>query len=41
MNVVSGIVRMITVSRGFEMAQRAIVTQDELLKHAANDLARV
>ncbi len=40
-NVVSGIVRMITVSRGFEMAQRAIVTQDELLKHAANDLARV
>jgi flagellar basal-body rod protein FlgF len=40
-NVVSGLVRMITVSRGFEMAQRAIVTQDELLKHAANDLAHV
>lgn len=40
-NVVGGLVRMITVSRGFEMAQRAIVTQDELLKHAANDLARV
>lgn len=40
-NVVSGMVRMVTVSRGFEMAQRAIVTQDELLKHAANDLARV
>jgi flagellar basal-body rod protein FlgF len=40
-NIVSGMVRMITVSRGFEMAQRAIVTQDEMLKHAANDLARV
>ena len=40
-NVVSGVVRMVTVSRAFEMAQRAIVTQDELLKHAANDLARV
>lgn len=40
-NVVSGMVRMITVSRAFEMAQRAIVTQDEMLKHAANDLGRV
>jgi flagellar basal body rod protein FlgG len=40
-NVVAGMVRMITVSRAFEMAQRAIVTQDDLLKHAANDLARV
>lgn len=40
-NVVGGMVRLITVSRGFEMAQRAIVTQDEMLKHAANDLARV
>ena len=40
-NMVGGIVRMITVSRAFEMAQRAIVTQDELLKHAANELARV
>lgn len=40
-NLVAGIVRMITVSRGFEMAQRAIVTQDELLKHAANELARI
>jgi len=39
-NMVSGMVRMITVSRAFEMAQRAIVTQDELLKHAANDLGR-
>jgi flagellar basal-body rod protein FlgF len=40
-NLVSGMVRMITASRGFEMAQRAIVTQDEMLKHAANDLAHV
>ncbi len=40
-NVVSGMVRLITVSRSFDMAQRAIVTQDEMLKHAANDLARV
>jgi flagellar basal-body rod protein FlgF len=40
-NVVSGMVSLITTSRGFEMAQRAILTQDDLLKHAANDLARV
>ncbi|HLJ55952.1 MAG TPA: flagellar hook-basal body protein [Chthonomonadaceae bacterium] len=40
-NAVSGMVRLITVSRGFDMAQRAILTQDDLLKHAANDLARV
>ena len=40
-NVVAGMVRMITVSRAFEMAQRAVVTQDDLLKHAANDLGRV
>jgi flagellar basal body rod protein FlgG len=40
-NVVAGMVKMITVSRAFEMAQRAIITQDDLLKHAANDLARV
>jgi flagellar basal-body rod protein FlgF len=40
-NVVSGMVHLITTSRGFDMAQRAILTQDDLLKHAANDLARV
>jgi len=40
-NVVAGMVKMITVSRAFEMAQRAIITQDDLLKHAANDLGRV
>ena len=40
-NVVGGMVRLITVSRGFEMAQRAILTQDDMLKHAANDLGHV
>jgi flagellar basal-body rod protein FlgF len=41
MNPVEGLVRMITVSRGFEMAQRALTTQDEMLRHAANDVGRL
>ncbi len=40
-NVVRGMVQMISVSRSFEMAQRAIITQDELLKHAANEVGKL
>jgi flagellar basal-body rod protein FlgF len=40
-NAVSGMVQMITISRAFEMAQRAIVTQDEMLRHAANEVGKV
>jgi flagellar basal-body rod protein FlgG len=40
-NPIGGIIQMISVTRAFEMAQRAIVTQDEMLKHAANEVGRV
>lgn len=40
-NVMQGMVRLITVSRSFEMAQRALTTQDELLKQAATEVGRV
>lgn len=40
-NVMQGLVRLITVSRSFEMAQRALTTQDELLKQAATEVGRV
>ena len=41
MNVVQGLVRMITVQRGFDMAQRAITTQDELLKQATTEVGKL
>lgn len=40
-DTVHDLVQMITVSRGFEIAQRALVTQDELLRHAANEVGKV
>jgi len=41
MNPVEGMVRMIVVSRNFEMAHRAVTTQDELLKQAASEIGKV
>lgn len=41
MDPVRGMVQMLTVSRSFDMAQRALTTQDELLKQAATELGRV
>lgn len=41
LNTVHGLIEMISVSRGFDLAHRALVTQDELLRHAANDLGRI
>ena len=41
MNPVEGMVRMILVSRNFEMAHRAVTTQDELIKQAASEIGRV
>jgi flagellar basal-body rod protein FlgG len=40
-DTVRSLVQMITVSRGFDMAQRAITTQDDLLKHAQSELGRL
>jgi flagellar basal-body rod protein FlgG len=40
-NMMQGLVRLITVSRSFEMAQRALTTQDELLKQAATEVGKV
>jgi flagellar basal-body rod protein FlgF len=40
-DTVHDLVQMITISRGFEIAQRAVITQDDMLKHAANDLGRL
>jgi flagellar basal-body rod protein FlgG len=40
-NTVRSLVQMITVSRGFDMAQKAIQTQDELLKHAQSELGKL
>ncbi len=40
-NSVRDLVQMITVSRGFDIAQRALTTQDDMLRHAANDLGKV
>ncbi len=39
-NAVTDLVRLITVSRGFEMAQRAVTTQDELLRLAATEVGK-
>ncbi len=40
-NSVRDLVQLITVSRGFDIAQRAVTTQDDMLRHAANDLGKV
>lgn len=40
-NTVRDLVEMITVSRAFEIAQRALTTQDEMLRRAANDIGRL
>jgi len=40
-NSVRSLVQMITLSRGFDMAQRAILTQDELLKSAQSELGKL
>ncbi|HLK57568.1 MAG TPA: flagellar hook-basal body protein [Chthonomonadaceae bacterium] len=40
-NPMLSLVELITISRGFEMAQRAIITQDEMLRHATNDVGKV
>jgi flagellar basal-body rod protein FlgG len=41
MDSVRGMVRMLVVSRGFDMAQRALTTQDEMLRQAAGELGKV
>lgn len=41
MDAVSGMVRMLVVTRSFDMAQRALTTQDELLRQAASELGKV
>jgi flagellar basal-body rod protein FlgF len=41
MSPVQGMVQMLVVSRSFEMAQRALTTQDELLRQAATELGKV
>lgn len=40
-NVMEGLVHLITVSRSFEMAQKALTTQDELLRQATTELGKV
>ena len=40
-NTVQDLVQLITVSRGFDIAQRAVTTQDDMLRHAANELGKV
>jgi flagellar basal-body rod protein FlgF len=40
-NSARSLVQMITVSRAFDMAQRALTTQDALLGHASNELGKL
>lgn len=40
-NSVLSLVQMITTSRGFEMAQKALTTQDDLIRQASSDLGKV
>ena len=40
-NSARSLVQMITVTRGFDMAQRALTTQDDLLRHASNELGKL
>lgn len=40
-NVMEGLVHLITVSRNFEMAQKALTTQDDLLRQAATEIGKV
>lgn len=41
MDTVQGLVKLITISRGFDMAQRAVTTQDELLSKAASEIGKL
>jgi len=41
MNIVLGMVRLLTTSRSFEMSQKAVATQDELLRQAATEVGKV
>ena len=41
MDTVGSLVKLITVSRGFDMAQRAVTTQDELLSKAASEVGKI
>lgn len=41
MDPVRGMVHMLNVSRSFDLAQRALTTQDELLKQAATELGKI
>ncbi len=40
-NVMEGLVHLITVSRSFEMAQKALTTQDDLLRQATTEIGKV
>jgi flagellar basal-body rod protein FlgF len=40
-NTVRSLVQMITITRGFDMAQRAITTQDDMLKQAQTEVGKV
>ena len=40
-NGVRSMVEMITITRAFDMAHRALTTQDELLRHAAAEVGKV
>ena len=40
-NSARSLVQMITVTRGFDMAQRALTTQDDLIRHASNELGKL
>ncbi len=41
MDTVQGLVKLITVSRGFDLAQRAVTSQDELLSKAASEIGKI
>ena len=40
-NSAQSLVQMITMTRSFDMAQRALMTQDDLLRHASNELGKL
>lgn len=40
-NPVACMVQLMSVNRSFDMAQRAIVTQDEMTKHATTEIGRI
>ncbi len=41
MNIVMGMVRLITTSRSFELSQKAVTTQDDLLRQAATEVGKM